>query len=71
MVQLGKRRRVVIDDSDDEEFQVGSPPNTTSPAREIAVPGKKLNTPVKKFRDTPPEGAKFWVESTIPLLSQN
>ena len=70
MVELGKRRRVVVVESDDEEFDLWSP-NSGSPPREIAVPVQKLNTPVKTFRETPPKGAKFWVESTFPLLSLN
>jgi hypothetical protein len=64
MVELGKRRRAVIVDSDDDDFDAFLQESTP---REIAIPVKKVDTPVTTLRETPPEDAKFWVESTFPL----
>ena len=65
MVELGKRRRVVVVDSDDDAFDTFLQESTP---REIAIPVRKSDTPVTPFRDTPPKDAKFWVESTFPVL---
>ena len=64
MVELGKRRRVIITDSDDEDADFESS-NMSSTTREIAIPSKNLDDPLRTFPDTPPKDAKFWVESTF------
>ena len=65
MVELGKRRRVIVVDSDDDDFDSFLQESTP---REIAIPVKKSDTPVTTSRETPPKDAKFWVESIFPLL---
>jgi len=63
MVELSKRRRVVVDSDDDDIDSFLQ----DSPSHEITIPVKKSDTPVKTFRNAPQKDAKFWVESNFPF----
>ena len=58
MVRIRKRSRAIVI-SDDES----SDGNSQCTPNNSATPATSVFTPARKFRTTPPEDAKFWVES--------